>query len=70
MRKEQFAHTDLKFYRPKVGKVILSGKLYYPMQRRAYAYGSLLGQLDEIEQLVHKVAESIQIEIAEYEKGL
>lgn len=70
LRKEQFAHTDLKFYGPKVAKFHGKTKPCFPMSFKGYDYGSLLKQITRIELLIRSVEGSIQTEIAAYEAKL
>lgn len=70
VRKEQFAHTDLKFYRPKVAKFSGVTKSWFPMSFKGYDYGALLEQLPEIKSLIQSVEKSVQAEIAQYEATL
>lgn len=70
LRKEQFAHTDLKFHRPKVAKFPGTAKPWFPMAFRNYNYDNLLSQLSEIEELIRDVERSIQFELATYEGAL
>ena len=70
VRKEQFAHTDLKFYRPKVAKFHGATKPWFPMSFRGYDYGTLLNQLRQIESLIRLVESSVQTEISRHEAAL
>jgi hypothetical protein len=70
LRMEQFAHTDMKFYRPKVAKFPGKGKPWFPMSFRGYDYGALLSRVAEIEELVRAVEGSIQSGLATYEAAL
>lgn len=70
LRMEQLAHTDIKFYRPKVAKLKNAGKPWFPMSFKGYDYEGLLGQISEIEELVREVERSIQSELASYETAL
>lgn len=67
LRNEQFAHTDLKFYRPNISKFRNETKSWFLMSLKGYDYKSLLNQLAAIESLIRLIGESIQAEIAEYE---
>lgn len=69
-RMEQFAHTDLKFYRPKIAKFRGSRKPWFPMGFKGYDYGTLLKRLPQIEMLIRAVESSVQAEIANYETTL
>lgn len=70
VRMEQFAHTDLKFYRPKVSKFTGTTKPWFPMAFKGYDYAALLRQIPQIEELVREVERSIQTELANYECDL
>ncbi len=70
LRKEQFAHTDLKFYRPRVAKFHGKTKPWFPMSFKGYDYTTLLKQLPQIEALIRAVESSVQAEIANYEAAL
>lgn len=70
LRKEQFAHTDLKFYRPKVAKFHGKTNPWFPMSFKGYDYGALLKRLPQIETLIRAVESSVQAEIASYEADL
>ncbi|MCA8032675.1 hypothetical protein SB394_07150 [Burkholderia sp. BCCIQ04A] len=70
LRKEQFAHTDLKFYRPNISKFHGELKSRFPMSLKSYDYESLLKKLPEIESLIHAVDDSIQAEMAAYEASV
>jgi len=69
VRREQFAHSDLRFYRPKVAKLHGTEKPWFPMSFRGYDYGALLGRLPEIVVLIQAVEGAVQAEIAKYEAG-
>lgn len=70
VRMEQFAHTDLKFYHPKVTKFRDAPNPWFPMALKSYDYGILLKQLSKIEELVRAVESNVQAEIANYEVAL
>lgn len=67
---EQLAHTDLKFYNPKVAKFRGAAKPWFPMSFKGYDYENLLSQISEIEKLVREVERSIQSELTNYETAL
>jgi len=67
LRNEQFAHTDLKFYNPKVARFGSATKPWYPMSFKGYDYGTLLRQLDAIENLIRAVEQSVNAEITKHE---
>jgi hypothetical protein len=52
LRMEQFAHTDLQYYRPRVAKFSGRTKPWYPMSFKGYDYAGLLGRIAEIEELI------------------
>lgn len=70
LRMKQFAHTDLKFYSPKVAKFTGKSKPWFPMSFKGYDYGALLGRLHEIEALIVAVEGSIRAEVARCEAAL
>lgn len=70
LRMEQFAHTDINFYRPKVAKFQGAIAPWFPMAFKGYDYGALLGRLTQIEELIREVGQSIQSELASYERAL
>jgi len=67
LRNEQFAHTDLKFYNPKVARFGSETKKWYPMSFKGYDYNALLQQIDEIEHLIRAVEQSVNAEITKCE---
>jgi hypothetical protein len=69
-RMEQFAHTDLRFYRPKIARFQGARMQLFPMAFKGYDYGTLLKRLPQIETLIHAVESSVQAEIANYEAAL
>ena len=68
LRNEQFAHTDLKFYNPKVARFGSKANKWYPMSFKGYDYNALLRQIDAIEQLIRAVEQSVNTEIRKCEK--
>ena len=68
-RKEQFAHTDLKYYRPKISNFSGAKRLWFPMAFRSYDYRALLQQLPKIELLIRSVETSVNTEIANHERN-
>jgi len=64
LRMEQFAHTDMTFYNP---RVIKFGPQLFAMTFKAGGYEALLGKLPEIEELVWLVEGSVNAQISEYE---
>lgn len=68
LRNEQFAHTDLKFYRPKVARFGSGAQKWFPMAFRGYDYGHLFRQLTAIESLIKYVEHSVRVEIGRYEQ--
>jgi hypothetical protein len=69
LRMQQFAHTDIKFYRPKVAKFQGAKAPWFPMAFKGYDYGALLGQLTQIEELIREVGQSIRSELASFERN-
>ena len=70
LRMEQFAHTDLKFYRPRVAKFMSGKGPWFPMSFKSYDYAHLIRQLPEIEKLIRDVERSLQEELASHEQAL
>ncbi|MES1992243.1 MAG: hypothetical protein V4457_01290 [Pseudomonadota bacterium] len=70
LRMEQFAHTDLQYYRPRVAKFSRRTKPWYPMSFKGYDYAGLLGRIAEIEELIVAVECSIRSEIERCEAAL
>lgn len=59
LRNEQFAHTDLRFYKPKVARFGTPEKPWYPMSFKGYDYSSLLRQISDIGRLIRAVEASL-----------
>ena len=70
LRKEQLAHTDLRYYDPRVAKFPGANKPWFPMSFKGYDYASLIRKLPEIERLIRDVERSIQSELASHEEAL
>lgn len=70
VRKEQFAHTDLRFYQPKVAKFSGKTKPWFPMSFKGYDYAVLLARIGKIEELVLAVESSIRLELTRCESSL
>ena len=69
LRMNQFAHTDLTYYRPRVGKIRFTPASAFAMTFRGYDYAGLLRKLPQIEELIRAVEKSVHDHIAELEKA-
>lgn len=69
LRNQQFAHTDMKFYNPKVARFGTAERPWFPMAFKGYDYTSLLGQIPEIEILVREVVTNLHNEISRLERS-
>jgi hypothetical protein len=67
LRNEQFAHTDLKWYRPAVAKWKTDSGPIFPMAFRRPDYEQWIPRLNEIKQLMDAVSKSVDTKIAELE---
>jgi hypothetical protein len=70
LRNQQFAHTDIKFYEPKVAHFTLTGRPWFPMSFKGYDYPALLAQLPQIQQLVNEVDQNLCEELERLQRRL
>jgi hypothetical protein len=70
VRNQQFAHTDIKFYTPKVAQFTLAGKPWFPMSFKSYDYAALLAKLPQFQQLVHEVDQNLCTQLVRIERRL
>ena len=66
-RNGQFAHTDVKFHKPKVMRWRGDAGNAYPMSFKSFDYLGLFRQLPEIEKLIKAVESSLRMEVKQYE---
>lgn len=69
LRMEQFAHTDLTYYKPRAVKISFIPSGAYGMTFKGFDYAGLLSKLPQIEELIRTVESSVNAEIAHYEKA-
>ena len=69
VRMQQFAHTDLTYYNPKLARFSTKPKSPVVMAFKGYDYARLLRKLPDIEKLIKAVEYSIHKELREYERN-
>jgi hypothetical protein len=69
LRKEIFAHTDLKYKNPKVVNWSTESYKWFPMSFKGFDYDAVDNKLPEIIRLVNYVRKQNQDNIAKYEKN-
>lgn len=67
LRMQQFAHTDLSYYKPRAVGISFVPSGAYGMSFKGYDYAALLRKLPQIEELIRAVEKSVNAEIAVYE---
>jgi len=67
LRMQQFAHTDLTYYKPRAVGISFVPSGAYGMTFKGYDYAALLRKLPQIEELIREVEKSVNAEIAVYE---
>lgn len=67
LRREQFAHTDLSYYKPRAVGISFVSSGAYGMTFKGYDYAALLTKLPQIEELIRAVEKSVTAEIAVFE---
>ncbi len=70
LRNQLFAHTDLPFKNPKVGKWDFGHYKMYPMSFKGFDYKNMHRKIDEITNLVKEVHQNLVNKIRELEKNL
>ena len=70
LRNQLFAHDDYTYRKPKVANWSTPTQKTFPMSFHGYDYNKLDSRFVEIEELVNKVAENLQLEIDKIEKDL
>ncbi len=70
LRKQLFAHNDYNYRKPKVTNWSTPAQKAFPMSFRGYDYNKLDSRIVEIEELVDKVSDNLQLEIDKIEKDL
>ena len=68
LRNQQFAHTDIKFYAPKVADFGIAAKASFPMSFKSYDYSQLLARVPEIQSLIEAVVVSLNKDITREER--
>ncbi len=70
IRHQIFAHTDLVYKNPKVGKWDLGHCKVFPMSFKGYDYNRLDTRVDDIAELIYSVQKRLWEKIKEFENGL
>lgn len=70
LRNQLFAHTDLQYKNPKVGKWDFGHYKMYPMSFKGFDYKKLHRKIDEITNLITEVHQNLKDKIRELQKNL
>ena len=67
LRMQQFAHSDLRYFKPKVKRFPGKRGDFYPMSFAGYDYSGLINRLPEISELIREVEGRVQSSIERFE---
>ena len=69
LRNQLFAHTDLSYKNPKVGKWTLEHHIVYPMSFKSLDYNGLNTKINNIKELIEYVRNQLKHKLKDHEKS-